>query len=118
MVTIGLVEVWADDGETSRDRPIAPLHLHRSEDEAWLVLEGSLGLRMGDDEVTVEAGQSVIVAAGTAHSYWNAAVARTRYVIVMGPRTAALVAAIHSLDPFDPTRLPALFEEHDSELVV
>jgi mannose-6-phosphate isomerase-like protein (cupin superfamily) len=116
-VTIGLVEIWADDGETSRDRPIAPLHLHRSEDEAWYVLEGSLGFRTGDDEVTAEAGRSVIVPAGMPHSYWNAVDTRTRYLIVMGRRTAALVAAIHSLDPFDPALLPALFEEHDSQLL-
>ena len=42
---IGLVAEWVDEGETSRDRPIAPLHLHRSEDEAWFVLEGRLGFR-------------------------------------------------------------------------
>jgi hypothetical protein len=40
---IGSVEEWRDQGETSRERPIAPLHLHRSEDEAWYVLEGALG---------------------------------------------------------------------------
>jgi mannose-6-phosphate isomerase-like protein (cupin superfamily) len=114
---IGLVEEWRDEGETSRDRPIAPLHLHRSEDEAWYVLEGRLGFRVGGDEVEVEGGRSVIVPAGTPHSYWNATAGRTRYVIVMEPRTAALVAAIHAMDPFDPAGLPALFEEHDSELL-
>jgi mannose-6-phosphate isomerase-like protein (cupin superfamily) len=114
---IGLVEEWRDEGATSRERPIAPLHLHRSEDEAWYVLEGALGFRAGDDEVEAGAGQSVIVPAGTPHSYWNATAVQTRYVIVMGPRTAALVRAIHAMDPFDPARLPALFEEHDSELL-
>jgi mannose-6-phosphate isomerase-like protein (cupin superfamily) len=115
---IGLVDEWADEGETSRDRPIAPLHLHRSEDEAWYVLEGRLGFRVGEDDVEAAAGRALIVAAGTPHSYWNAAGARTRYVIVMGPRTAALVSAIHAMDPFDPAMLPALFAEHDSELLV
>jgi mannose-6-phosphate isomerase-like protein (cupin superfamily) len=115
---IGAVEEWRDEGETSRDRPIAPFHLHRSEDEAWYVLEGRLGFRAGDDEIEAGAGRSVIVPAGTPHSYWNATGEVARYVIVMGPRTAALVAAIHSLDPFDPARLRALFEEHDSELLV
>lgn len=112
------VAEWVDEGETSRDRPIAPLHLHRSEDEAWYVLEGRLGFRVGDGEVEAGAGESVVVEAGTPHAYWNAAAGRARYVIVMGPRTAALVEAIHAMDPFDPSRLPALFEEHDSELLV
>jgi mannose-6-phosphate isomerase-like protein (cupin superfamily) len=116
-VTIGLVEEWADEGEMSRDRPIAPLHLHRSEDEAWYVLEGALGFRVGEDEVEAEAGRAVIVRAGTPHSYWNATEGLTRYVIVLGPETAALIAAIHALDPAERARLPALFEEHDSELL-
>jgi mannose-6-phosphate isomerase-like protein (cupin superfamily) len=115
---IGLVAEWVDEGETSRERPIAPLHLHRTEDEAWYVLEGALGFRVGQEEIEAEVGRSVIVPSGTPHSYWNAGDGRTRYVIVMEPRTAALVAAIHSMDPFDPARLPALFEEHDSELLV
>jgi mannose-6-phosphate isomerase-like protein (cupin superfamily) len=114
---IGLVDEWRDEGETSRDRPITPPHLHRSEDEASYVLEGALGFRVGDAEVEADAGQAVIVPAGTPHSYWNARAELTRYVIVMGPRTAALVAATHAMDPFDPARLPALFEEHDSELL-
>ena len=115
---IEVVAEWADEGETSRDRPIAPLHLHRSEDEAWYVLEGRLGFQVGGDEIEADAGQSVIVPAGSAHAYWNATPGRTRYVIVMGPKTAALVEAIHAMDPFDPSRLPALFGEHDSELLV
>jgi mannose-6-phosphate isomerase-like protein (cupin superfamily) len=114
---IGAVEEWRDEGETSLDRPIAPLHLHRSEDEAWYVLEGRLGFRAGADEIEADAGRSVIVPAGMPHSYWNATGEPARYVIVMGPRTAALVAAIHALDPSERARLPALFEEHDSELL-
>ena len=66
---IGLVAEWVDEGETSRDRPIAPLHLHRSEDEAWYVLEGRLGFRMGDEEIVAEAGNAVIVPAGMPHRF-------------------------------------------------
>jgi mannose-6-phosphate isomerase-like protein (cupin superfamily) len=115
---IELVAEWVDEGETSRERPIAPLHLHRSEDEAWYVLDGRLGFRVGEDEIEAEPGRGVVVKAGTAHAYWNAGSSRARYVIVMGARTAALVEAIHAMDPFHPARLPALFEEHDSELLV
>jgi len=112
-----VVAEWADEGETSRERPIAPLHLHRDEDEAWYVLDGRLGLRVGDEEVEVGPGGCAVVPAGVAHTYWNADRGRTRYLLVMGPRTAALVEAIHAMDPFDPARLPALFDGHASELL-
>jgi oxalate decarboxylase/phosphoglucose isomerase-like protein (cupin superfamily) len=108
---------WADNGETSRERPVAPPHLHRSEDEAWYVLEGALGFRVGDEEVEVEAGGAVVVPAGTPHFYWNAGSSRARYLLVMGPRTYRLIAAIHAMAPFDPAALPELFREHDSELL-
>ena len=41
--------------------PIVPLHLHRTDDEAWIVLEGRLGLRIGDEEREVAAGESALV---------------------------------------------------------
>jgi mannose-6-phosphate isomerase-like protein (cupin superfamily) len=112
-----VVAEWADRGETSRERPIAPLHLHRSEDEAWYVLEGRLGFRVGDEEVEAGSGGAVLVPARVAHSYWNAGPDRARYLLVMGPQTARLIEAIHAMDPFDPARLPELFREHDSELL-
>jgi mannose-6-phosphate isomerase-like protein (cupin superfamily) len=112
-----LVAEWADEGETSRERPIAPLHLHRSEDEAWYVLEGRLGFRVGDDEVEAGPGGCVVAPPGAPHAYWNGHGGRTRYLLVMGPLTARLIEAIHEMDPFDPARLPGLFEAHDSELL-
>ena len=40
---------WRDPG-THPGRPIAGLHVHRSDDEAWIVLEGRLGFRVGQGE--------------------------------------------------------------------
>ena len=36
-------------GESSADRPIAPLHRHLADDEAWYVLEGTLGFIRGEE---------------------------------------------------------------------
>jgi mannose-6-phosphate isomerase-like protein (cupin superfamily) len=109
-----LVE-WSDPGGlTSRERPIAGLHVHHSDDEAWYVLEGTLGFRVGDDEVEAGAGAAVFVPRGTPHSFWNAGDGPARYVLVMPPRLQALVEALHAPGAGD---FAAIFREHASELL-
>jgi mannose-6-phosphate isomerase-like protein (cupin superfamily) len=105
---------WTDPGVTSRDRPIAGLHVHRSDDEAWYVLSGRLGFRVGDSEREVGAGESILVERGTPHSYWNAVPEPTHYLLVMTPRIHALIEALHSGERTDWARI---FEEHDSALL-
>jgi mannose-6-phosphate isomerase-like protein (cupin superfamily) len=104
---------WTDPG-THPGRPIAGLHRHRSDDEAWFVLEGRLEFRIGDSEREVGAGESVLVSRGTAHSYWNPAPEPARYLLVMTPRIHRLIEALHAGDRRDYARI---FEEYDSELL-
>ncbi|HWW90127.1 MAG TPA: cupin domain-containing protein [Solirubrobacteraceae bacterium] len=104
---------WADPG-THPGRPIAGLHLHRSDDEAWIVLEGRLGFRVGEEEREVLAGDSLLVSRGTPHSYWNPASEHARYLLVMTPRIHRLIETLHAGDRTDWARI---FEEHDSELL-
>lgn len=108
-----VVADWSDPG-THPGLPIAPLHLHRSDDEAWIVLEGRLGFRIGDEEREVAAGESALAPRGTPHSYWNAAAEPARYLLVMTPRIHRLIEALHAGDRSDFARI---FEEHDSELL-
>ncbi len=106
---------WGDPGGvTGPDRPIAGLHVHHSDDEAWYVLSGTLGFRLGDD--TVEAGPGAVVLArrGTAHSFWNARPEPARYVLVTAPRIHRLVAALHAEGATD---YAAIFRDHASELL-
>jgi mannose-6-phosphate isomerase-like protein (cupin superfamily) len=105
---------WTDPGTHPR-RPIAPPHIHRSDDEAWFVLEGRLGFRVGEEEHEVGAGESILVPRGTAHSYWNPSSEPARYLLVMTPRIHRLIEALHTGDRDDYGRI---FEEHDSELLV
>jgi mannose-6-phosphate isomerase-like protein (cupin superfamily) len=104
---------WTDPG-THPGRPIAGLHVHHSDDEAWFVLEGRLGFRIGDVEQEVAAGESVLVTHGTPHSYWNPLPAPTRYLLVMTPRIHRLIEALHAGSRSD---YAAIFAEHDSELL-
>ena len=105
---------WTDPGVTSRERPIAGLHVHRADDEAWYVLDGRLGFRVGDAEREIGPGESILVERGTPHSYWNAQAEPTHYLLVMTPRIHALIEALHSGERTDWARI---FEEHDSELL-
>lgn len=52
---------------------IAPLHIHREDDEAWYVLRGKLGFQLDDEEFVAGPGSAVLARRGTAHTYWNAA---------------------------------------------
>ena len=104
---------WTDPG-THPGRPIAGLHLHRSDDEAWFVLEGRLGFRVGEEEREVPAGDSLLVPRGTPHSYWNPTSDPSRYLLVMTPRIHRLIESLHSGERSDWGRI---FEEHDSELL-
>ena len=104
---------WSDPG-THPGRPIAGLHLHRSDDEAWIVLEGRLGFRVGEAEREARAGESLLVERGTPHSYWNPTSETARYLLVMTPRIHRLIEALHSGDRTDYERI---FQEHDSELL-
>jgi uncharacterized cupin superfamily protein len=74
---------------------IAPLHVHHADDEAWYVLEGELGFRLGDEEVIAQAGSAALASRGTAHTYWNAGDEEARYLLVMTPKIAKLIKAIH-----------------------
>ena len=79
-----VIAEWKDvGGPPGPPRWIAPLHLHRNDDEAWYVLEGALCVRVGKAVVEAYAGSAVFVPRGTAHTYWNPGSGLVRYLLVM-----------------------------------
>src|SRR3954467_689589 len=72
------------------------LHVHRSDDEAWHVLEGTLRFRLPDGEGDAPAGTPVFVPAGVVHTY--RAVGCCRYLIILTPRLDRLIARLQALD--------------------
>jgi glyoxylate utilization-related uncharacterized protein len=112
-----LVE-WQDPGGvTGADFPIAPLHRHLEDAEAWYVVSGRLGFRLADETVEVGPGGAVHVPPSVAHTFWNAAPGPTRYVLVMTPRIKALIDGLHALPSRDRATLEAHFAAHASELL-
>ena len=108
-----VVADWTDPG-THPGRPIAGLHLHRSDDEAWYVLSGRLGFQVGDEQREIGAGESILVQRGTPHTYWNATSEPAHYLLVMTPRIHQLIQALHAGARDD---FAAIFDEYDSQLL-
>jgi mannose-6-phosphate isomerase-like protein (cupin superfamily) len=107
-----VVVEWTDSG--GDPRPLAPLHVHHRDDEAWYVLEGKLGFRLGDEQVEASAGSAVLVPRGRPHTFWNPAPETARYLLIMTPTIYRLIEAVHEPGERD---MAELFRSYDSELV-
>src|SRR6266700_1690381 len=113
-----VIAEWQDaGGPPGPPRWIAPLHLHRNDDEAWYVLEGTLCVRVGKDVVEAQAGAAVFVPRGTPHTYWTPGPGLVRYLLVMTSNVYSLIQDIHAMTDRSPAALRAVVEKHDSERV-
>jgi quercetin dioxygenase-like cupin family protein len=90
----------------------AVLHVHHHDDEAWHVLEGRLHFRFRDRELDAPAGSTVFVPAGVPHTYQAH---DARYLIVMTPRLAALIAELQAAR--DPAGHAAIYRNYESEVL-
>jgi mannose-6-phosphate isomerase-like protein (cupin superfamily) len=113
-----IIAEWKDaGGPPGPPRWIAPLHLHRHDDEIWYVLEGVLHVRVGAEVFEAKAGAAVMAPRGTAHTYWNPGPGLTRYLLIMTSNIYSLIRDIHAMTERSPAALRAVFEKHDSEVV-
>lgn len=105
-----VVAEWQDAGSPAGPPLlIAPRHVHHSDEEAWYVLEGTLRVRAGENEIEARAGSAVLVPRGTPHTYWNPGAGRLRYLLIMTPNIFSLIQAIHALKERAPASLQQLF---------
>ena len=102
------------DGLTRRG---VPLHRHRTEDEGWYVLEGKLAFQYGDQELEARAGSAILLPKGVPHTFWNPGPGSVRYLIIVGPKTAGLLQALH--DPGRPRTddVRGLYDAFDVDLL-
>src|SRR5581483_11194253 len=91
----------------------ATLHVHRSDDEAWHVLEGELTFRYTDRTETAGPGTTIFIPAGVAHTF--TAREGARYLIVLTPRLSALIAALQT--DREPAHQQEIYRRFDSELL-
>jgi quercetin dioxygenase-like cupin family protein len=63
----------------------APLHTHRNEDEYSYVLEGRIGVQLGDEVLEAGPGELVFKPRGVAHAFWNAGEEPARLLELISP---------------------------------
>jgi quercetin dioxygenase-like cupin family protein len=64
---------------------VAATHVHPHQTERFEVLEGLLGLHVGDEELVARPGDVAVVAPGTPHRFWNAGEDEARFLCEVRP---------------------------------
>jgi quercetin dioxygenase-like cupin family protein len=114
----------------------SPVHTHRNEDEYSYVLEGRVGVQLGEEVIEAGPGDLVFKPRGVAHAFWNAGDEQARLLEIISPagfenyfrELAPLLAATERDDAaigdvvsryeldIDFDSIPALAERHDLRL--
>src|SRR5215217_7892494 len=63
----------------------APMHTHRHEDEYTYVLEGEIGVQVGEEVLVARPGDLVFKPRGVPHAFWNPADEPARALEIISP---------------------------------
>jgi len=102
---------------------VAAAHVHPHQSEHFEILAGTVGFRLGREQVELDAGESVLVEPGTPHKFWNAGEEEARFVTVVRPalRFEQLIETMFNLAEDgktnrkgmpNPLRLAVIAKEH------
>ena len=83
----------------------APMHVHEHEDEYTYVLEGLVGVRIGDEERVAGPGELVFKPRGVPHAFWNAGDEPARALELISP--AGFERYFAEIAPFLPPAVEA-----------
>ena len=83
----------------------APMHVHEREDEYTFVLEGSVGVQVGDEVRVAHAGDLVFKPRGVWHAFWNAGDEPARALEIISP--GGFERYFSELAPLFPPAIPA-----------
>lgn len=62
-----------------------PVHIHKNEEEHFLIVEGTLRVANGDELVDVPAGTAVTIKRGVPHAWANMTNTLVRFLVVFSP---------------------------------
>jgi quercetin dioxygenase-like cupin family protein len=102
---------------------VAAAHVHPYQSERFQVLEGRLGLRVGERELVAMPGAVALVPPGTPHRFWNAGEGEARFLCEVRPalRFESLIETMFTLAADgktnrngmpNPLRLAVIAKEH------
>lgn len=116
-----------DGGLSVVEHPLAPralgspVHTHRTEDEYSFVIEGTVGVQVGDLTCEAGPGDLVVKPRGIPHAFWNPTDAPARLLEIIRPAGfeqyfAELDDILNSGGPLDTARLGALADRYGLDL--
>ena len=88
---LGVRFMAAGEGFSLVEHPIAPrtlaapMHVHEHEDEYSYVLEGEVGVQIGDEVLYAQAGDLVFKPRGVWHAFWNRTDEPARVLEIISP---------------------------------
>jgi quercetin dioxygenase-like cupin family protein len=95
----------------------APLHTHENEDEISYVMEGEVGVQVGERVQVAGPGAVIVKPRGIPHAFWNAGEAPARLLELITPAGferyfEAAAEFFAAGGPPDPERAAALFAQY------
>lgn len=94
----------------------APLHTHVDEDEISYILEGEVGVQIGDRVLQATPGMLVFKPRGVPHAFWNAGEVTARLLELISPAGFEgyfeEAAALFASGPPDPARAAELMRQY------
>lgn len=98
--------------------PGPPLHLHRGFADCFYVLEGTLGLRFGEETIEAKPGTFAAAPPETVHTFFNPRSEPVRVVSLMAPGgfEAFIKENWASGGPLDPSAIAEIVSRHDITL--
>ena len=95
----------------------APPHTHSREDEFSYVLEGAVGVRLGDQDFLASRGSYIVKPRGIPHAFWNAGPEPARLLEIIAPAGfehyfVQLAALLHRDGPPDDAALEQLATQY------
>lgn len=99
-----------------------PLHIHRSFEEAWYLLEGEVEFTAAGHVTRARPGHYLLVPRGVAHTFRVASSEPARWIGIFSPgRYVGMIEELGALIPADgppdPRRMRRLFAKWGSEIV-